>query len=152
MEKEYKEQLKVLQSLINEPNEFKRYCLLQMWISQLFTTTIIDPIKMHENRLKDTSNITAVIETQSLYDVLRDIKTSLTIKNKQLEEVYAKMIRQMNILKVLNKALELNEDTAVAGFTNNVSKVHSAIESNNKYIEHIGNLSESKIQSIIDGS
>ena len=147
-----REQLKVLHSIISEPNEFKRYCLLQMWISQLFTATIIDPIKLHENRLKDTSNITSTVEIQSLYDVLRDIKTSLTIKNQQLEEVHQKMLKQMNVLKVLNKALELEEDPSVDSFTKSVSKVQQLIQLNSNYIEHIGNLSESKIEQIINDS
>ena len=147
-----REQLKVLHSIISEPNEFKRYCLLQMWVSQLFTSTIIDPIKLHENRLKDTSNITSTVEIQSLYDVLRDIKTSLTIKNQQLEEVYQRMLKQMNVLKVLNKALELKEDSSVDSFTKNTDRVKELIQLNTNYIEHIGNLSESKIEQIINDS
>ena len=149
---EYKESLKVLHSIITEPNEFKRYTLLQLWVSQLFSTTIIDPIKLHENRLKDTSNLTATLEVQSLYDVLRDIKTSLTIKNEELKKVLDKMKVNMNIIKVLNKALELEQDNTANDYSSNVSKLELLIETNNKYIEQIQNLSESKIDKIINDS
>ena len=149
---EYKESLKVLHSIISEPNEFKRYTLLQLWVSQLFSNTIIDPIKLHENRLKDTSNLTSTLEVQSLYDVLRDIKTSLTIKNEELKKVLEKMKGNMNIIKVLNKALGLEQDTEVNDYNFQVFKLETLINTNNKYIEEIQNLSESKIDKIINDS
>lgn len=149
---EYKESLKVLNSIILEPNEFKRYNLLQLWVSQLFSTTIIDPIKVHENRLKDTTNLTSTLEVQSLYDVLRDIKTSLTFKNEELRKVLDKMKSNMKILKVLNKALELDQDKVSNDYEDRVHKLESLIETNSKYITQIGNLSESKIDSIINDS
>lgn len=149
---EYKESLKVLHSIISEPNEFKRYTLLQLWVSQLFSNTIIDPVKLHENRLKDTSNLTSTLEVQSLYDVLRDIKTSLTIKNEELKKVLEKMKGNMNIIKVLNKALGLEQDTEVNDYKFQVFKLETLINTNNKYIEEIQNLSESKIDKIINDS
>ena len=147
---EYKESLKVLHSIISEPNEFKRYTLLQLWVSQLFSNTIIDPVKLHENRLKDTSNLTSTLEVQSLYDVLRDIKTSLTIKNEELKKVLEKMKGNMNIIKVLNKALGLEQDTEVNDYNFQLLKLETLINTNNKYIEEIQNLSESKIDKIIN--
>ena len=149
---DYKESLKVLHTIISEPDEFKRYNLLQLWTSQLFSRTIIDPVKLHENRLKDTSNLTATLEVQSLYDVLRDIKTSLTIKNEELRKVLGRMKNNVNIIKVLNKTLELNQDNTTDSYESQVHKLEELIERNAKYIEHIGNLSESKIHSIIDDS
>ena len=149
---EYKESLKVLHSIISEPNEFKRYTLLQLWVSQLFSNTIIDPVKLHENRLKDTSNLTSTLEVQSLYDVLRDIKTSLTIKNEELKKVLEKMKGNMNIIKVLNKALGLEQDTEVNDYNFQLLKLETLINTNNKYIEEIQNLSESKIDKIINDS
>lgn len=149
---EYKESLKVLNSIIAEPNEFKRYNLLQLWVSQLFSSTIIDPIKVHENRLKDTTHLTSTLEVQSLYDVLRDIKTSLTIKNEELRKVLSKMQSNMKILKVLNKALELGQDQVSDDYEDRVHKLEVLIETNSKYISQIGNLSESQIDSIINDS
>lgn len=147
---EYKESLKVLHSIITEPNEFKRYTLLQLWVSQLFSSTIIDPIRVHENRLKDTSNLTSTLEVQSLYDVLRDMKTSLTIKNEELKKVLEKMKDNMNIIKVVNKALGLEQEDMVNDYKSQVFKLEALINTNNKYIEDIQNLSESKIDKIIN--
>ena len=146
-----KDSLKVLKDIISEPNEFKRYNLLMMWTQQFFTSTIIDPIKLHENRLKDVSTLTNKdSEVQSLYDVLRSIKTSLTIKNEELSKVLDKMKTNMNIIKVLNQALELKQDDVQDEYVNNVKKLEKLISTNTTYIQHIGNLSESKIQSIIN--
>ena len=146
-----KDNLKVLKDIINEPNEFKRYNLLQMWCTQFFTSTIIDPIKVHENRLKDTSTLlNSTAEVQSLYDVARSIKTSLTIKNDELSKVLNKMKANMNIIKLLNKALELDQDDVQDEYVNNVKKLERLIACNNNYIQHIGNLSEAKIEAIIN--
>ena len=146
-----KDSLKVLKDITSEPNEFKRYNLLMMWTQQFFTSTIIDPIKLHENRLKDISQLTnTTAEVQSLYDVLRAVKTSLTIKNEELLKVLDKMKMNMNIIKVLNQALELKQDDVQDEYVNNVKKLEKLISTNTTYIQHIGNLSESKIQSIIN--
>lgn len=149
---EYKEALKVLPGIINEPNEFKRYMLLQLWCIQFYTNTITDPIQLHENRLKDTTNITTDMEVQSLYDVLRAIKTSLTIKNEELSKVLLRMKQNMNIIKVLNQALELNNDKEQNEYIHRVNKLEKLIASNNNYITNINNLSEAKITSIINDS
>lgn len=146
---EYKDSLKVLHKIITEPNEFKRYNLLQMWVSQLFTNTIIDPVRMHENRLSNTTNLTADLEVQSLYDVLRNIKTSLAIKNEELTKVLGKMQQNANVLKVLNKTLELDQDTVVDEYTKQLDKLKQLIATNTKYIQSIQNLSESKIEESI---
>ena len=143
------ESLRVLRDVLKEPNEFKRYTLLQLWISQLFTSTIIDPIKSHENRIKDiTHNITGDIP--SLYDVLRDIKSNLTIKNEELTTVLHKMKQQQDILMVLNVTLELEQDTSIEQYRNYVERVKNLIQSNRNYIERIENLSETKIAAIIN--
>ena len=147
---DYKESIKILHTIIAEPNEFKRYILLQMWISQLFSSTIIDPIKVHENRLKDTTSLTAELEAQSLYDVLRDVKTSLTIKNEELSKVLNKMELNMNIIRVLNKTLELSEDKSIYEYSSNIAKLRELIETNTKYIQQIQNLSESKFTEYIN--
>lgn len=143
------ESLRLLRDVLKEPNEFKRYTLLQLWISQLFTSTIIDPIKSHENRIKDIShNITGSIP--SLYDVLRDIKSNLTSKNEELTAVLHKMNNQLDILMVLNVTLGLEQDTSIEQYRDNIKRVKDIIQSNRNYIERIENLSETKIATIIN--
>ena len=41
------QEMKTLNAFMKEPNEFKRYLLCQMWIVQLFTETITEPINKH---------------------------------------------------------------------------------------------------------
>lgn len=143
---EFKEQVKVLHTLMNESNEFKRYMLMQLWINQFFSSTIIDPIKALENKLKDTSTLTDTsVDTSSIYDVFRSIRVGLEAKNIQLEDVYQKMLHKRDILKVMNDTLELNANDVLTSYSANCDKVKAMIDRNTKYIALINNLSESKI-------
>ena len=159
--------VKVLQQFINSTNnEFKKYTLLQLWLSQLFTDTINDPIKEAEQTTTDIVNLCANVDTAanksnvdttagansaaSIYNLFRDIKQKLIIKNQQLRQVYDKMLQQLNILKVMNVTLQLDNmaNNAVQKYKTNVDKLLHIIETNDKYIDGINNLSEAKIESI----
>lgn len=161
MDKELKEQIKIISKIVLEPNEFKRYMLLQLWISQLVTQTIQSPVQDIEdkyNKLEQESDNTngqtseQITETVLIYDLFRDIKSKLTVKNQQLQQVLNKLNHQKNILKCMNGVLELgeNSDRALNKFIKNCNKVEQLIKANNDYIERINNLSESKIESILN--
>ena len=141
-----KANLKILTKFMTEPNEIKRYILMQLWLSQLFTNTIIKPVNTYLDNTSDGS----INEVDAIFNVFRTIKANLQDKNQQLDEVRAKMQHQLNILKCMNSILELNDDNNITKLSNNVHKISAIIDENNNMINKITNMSEASITKALE--
>ena len=140
--------MKTLNKLTKESNELKRYVLLNLWLNQYFTSSILDPIRRFEDRM--TTLAPDGDPTSTIYDLCRDIRVELQAKTKQLEEVRDKMLRQRDILKVLSVTLELDNDEQLQNLASNLSKLEGLINTNRDYIQRLSDLSESKISLILN--
>ena len=150
--------IKILQKFITEPNEFKRFILISLWSNQLFSSTFTDPIALfkeeiskipvrigneQENKENDLKNKT---EEELYYQLFANIKKRLIAKVKEYEEVKSEMVVQNRILKIMNKVLDLKEESQINKSLNSLSAM---IFKYNDYINRLNNLSEAEILSII---
>ena len=142
-----KESIKQLQSIVSEPDELKRYVLMQLWTQQFFTNSITDPIK----RFTDTLNSNSDYNSSSLYDLCRDIKIELQHKNKGLKDIAERMKRNRDILLVLSDTLELGSDVDTKSIQSNIAKLQAQIDINEQYVSRLNKLSEDSIEQILNG-
>ena len=128
--------IKTFNKFINEPNEFKRYILLNLFINQFFTETITETIT---KTLSGTNN---VLSDEVIFNMMRDIKQSLIIQNENLKLAVNNMKNQHDIINVLNNVLKLdlniNDDK--------IKELEETINNNSVYIDKINNLSENQIK------
>ena len=136
-----KNEYKLLNNIMNEPDEFKRYTLLQLWITQLYTSTINDSKLLEYNA--DTNDTTAI------YNTFRSIKNALESKNKKLIEVQQQIKSKYIMIKCMNEILSLDKLDAVNELKQQLDCIESMISKNNTYIDSINNLSETKINDAI---
>ena len=141
------QEIKNLNNFLKETNMFKRYILCQLWINSLFNNIIIEPINKYS---KSTDNNDLTNET--IYNIFRDIKANLINENSNLESVLKLQQNQRDILNVMNKVFELNEDDKIELINNELNKLSDNIKTNQDYIEKINNLSEAKINDIRNGN
>lgn len=139
-----KNEYKILNSIMLEPDEFKRYILLQLWITQLYTSTINDSKLIEYNA--DTTDTT---NTESIYNTFRNIRAALENKNKKLIEVHKQLESKYIMIKCMNELLSLDKLDAVNELKQQLDTINAMIEKNNTYINSINNLSESKIRDAI---
>ena len=139
-----KNEYKILNSIMLEPDEFKRYILLQLWITQLYTSTINDSKLIEYNA--DTTDTT---NTESIYNTFRNIRAALENKNKKLIEVHKQLESKYIMIKCMNELLSLDKLDAVNELKQQLDCINAMIEKNNTYINSINNLSESKIRDAI---
>lgn len=136
-----KEEYKILNSIIQEPDEFKRYVLLQLWITQLYTSTINDSKLLEYSA--ETDDVTAI------YNTFRNIRTALETKNNRLSEVSKQVESKYIMIKCMNELLSLDKLDAVNELKAKLDVIKSMIAKNQEYIQCINNLSESKINDAI---
>ena len=136
-----KSEYKILNSIIQEPDEFKRYILLQLWITQLYTSTINDSKLLEYSA--ETDDITAI------YNTFRNIRTALETKNHRLTEVSKQVESKYILIKCMNELLSLDKLDAVNELKQKLDVINSMIAKNQEYIQCINNLSESKINDAI---
>ena len=146
-----KDAMAMLKKLLTEPNEFKKYILCQLWLQQLFTSTINEPL--HDINTNTDTNINTVgnddDECGHIYNVCKYIKKQLMNKNEQLKQGYSKMVSQLHIMEVMNSILTLDTIDELTEYKNNVAIVNNIIATNDEYISKINNLSEAEIAKII---
>ena len=142
------QEMKTLNSFINEPNEFKRYLLCQMWMVQLFTKTITEPISKHSKPATPTDDLT----NENIYNIFRDIKTNLINENEQLTAAHKLMKNQRDILKVMDGIFELQSTDEIKKIDDELEKLQNTINTHKDYIEKINNLSETKIEQLRNAS
>lgn len=142
------QEMKTLNSFINEPNEFKRYLLCQMWMVQLFTKTITEPISKHSKPATPNDDLT----NENIYNIFRDIKTNLINENEQLTAAHKLMKNQRDILKVMDGIFELQSIDEIKKIDDELEKLQNTINTHKDYIEKINNLSETKIEQLRNAS
>ena len=133
--------IKTLNTFLNEQNEFKRFILCQLWISQLFTSTINSSITKALTQTKDTEPLS----NSKIYVIFQDIKQQLKDENERLSLALNEMTKTVDLLHVINEVFGLNENITTNG---NIDKLKHQIDENNVYIDKIDNLSEKQIEDI----
>ena len=136
--------MKTLNAFMKEPNEFKRYLLCQMWIVQLFTETITEPINKHSKPATSNEDLT----NENIYNIFRDIKTNLINENEQLTATLKLMKNQRDVLKVMDGIFELQSTEEIKKITDELDKLQTAIDTHTNYIEKINSLSVTKIEQL----
>lgn len=136
--------IKILQKFITEPDEFKRYILLQLWISQLFSTTLTEPVTIFKEAITKVSAMDN--DSEIYYDCFKNIKKQLMIKVQQYDKVLSEMLTQYKLIKIMDNVLELNSAEPLQKQLTNLSTM---ISKYNDYINRLNNLSEAEISSIL---
>lgn len=145
--------IKILQKFTTEPDEFKRYILLQLWISQLFSTTLTEPVTVFkeaitkynsDNNVNNSANVNP--ESELYYDCFKNIKKQLMIKVQQYEKVHSEMLSQYKLIKIMDTVLNINSAEPLQKQLTNLSTM---ISKYNDYIKRLNNLSEAEISSIL---
>lgn len=138
------QEIKTLNTFMNEPNEFKRYLLCQMWLVQLFTKTITEPICKHSKPTTSTDDLT----NENIYNIFRDIKTNLINENEQLTAVHKQMKNHRDVLKVMDGIFELHNTEEIKKIDEELEKLQTAMTTHADYIDKINNLSVTKIEQL----
>lgn len=138
------QEMKTLNAFMKEPNEFKRYLLCQMWIVQLFTETITEPINKHSKPATSNEDLT----NENIYNIFRDIKTNLINENEQLTATLKLLKNQRDVLKVMDGIFELQSTEEIKKITDELDKLQTAIDTHTNYIEKINSLSVTKIEQL----
>ena len=141
--------IKILQKFITEPDEFKRYILLQLWISQLFSTTLTEPVTIFKEAISKhvaDNNANNACEPEIYYDCFKNIKKQLMIKVQQYDKVLSELTSQYKLIKIMDNVLELNSAEPLQKQLTNLSTM---ISKYNDYINRLNNLSEAEISSIL---
>lgn len=133
--------IKILNKFINEPNEFKRFILCQLWITQLYNETI------NKNIIKRAETIQT---TADIYNMFRDLKQAIEAENEKLNAAIGTIQTQANIIKAINAVFTLNADDEVNKYNQQLKELTDHIKTNNDYIDKINNLSETQINNIIN--
>lgn len=138
------QEMKTLNTFMNEPNEFKRYLLCQMWLVQLFTKTITEPISKHSKPATSTDDLT----NENIYNIFRDIKTNLINENEQLTAAHKLLKNQRDVLKVMDGIFELHSTEEIKKIDDELSRLQTAMSTHADYIDKINNLSVTKIEQL----
>lgn len=141
---ELKNEFKILNQIITEPDEFKRYILLQLWITQLYTSTIIAVPELSSNDSKIQTS------PECLYKTFQNLKKQLEMKNKKLKEVYENVQNKYILLKCMNELLSLDSINFIHDLKIELDSIKEMIDKNVVYITNINNLSEAKIEDAIN--
>ena len=135
--------IKTLNQFLNEPNELKRYVLLQLWINQQFNETI------QTNIVKPLTNKNKTrLSNAEIYNILRSVKDSLKTTNDNLRELELTMNNQLDVIRCLNGVLTLDMNSEVEQLNEQLTKIKSTIVNNEVYITKIDCLSENQIEHI----
>ena len=134
--------IKNLNRFINEENEFKRFILCQLWITQQYTGTINDTIT------KTINNVKGPLSDSIIYNILRDIKQKLTDENERLSLVVQNLQNTFDLVLVMDEVLGLNMKSEDGLLNEELEKLKLRIKNNVEYIDKINNLSENQIAQI----
>lgn len=137
-----RQDIKTLNQFVNEPNELKRYILLQLWINQLYSESITKSIT------NPLTNINHEITNTEIYNIFRDIKESLIKQNDELKEVELSLTNQLNLITVMNRIFNLEQNDELEHLKQIVDSLGTRICNNNNYIDKINSLSENQIEEI----
>lgn len=137
--------IKTLNQFVNEPNEFKRYILTQLWINQLYSKTITDIIKSVNNPSSTNNDI---ITDETIFNIFRDVKSNLACVNENIKKVLIQQQNNYDLMKVMNALFELNSNNELQQLNDELTKLKTTIKTNEDYINKINNLSENQISSI----
>lgn len=136
---------KNLNKFLNEPNEFKRFILCQMWIEQVFSQSITKNITQRIN--PEVTNNERLTNAQ-IYQIFQGLKNSIITENERLKQIEINMSNKLDVMKTMNQIFELSLEKEVK----NVVKIHDQliekIKMNDDYIDKINNLSENKINEV----
>ena len=138
--------IKMLSTFMKEPDEIKRYILCNLWINQLFSTTLTEPVKLFKESVANISTSSNVNE--SYYNCLNNIKKQLQIKLQQYDKVASEMSLQYSLMKVIDNVLELNSISEP--LHKQIDNLNNMILKYQHYIERLNNMSESQISSILN--
>ena len=136
--------IKTLNAFINESNEFKRFILCQLWITQQFTNTLTTNDILTRNINQSEPNI---ITDATIYNIFRDIKSKLTEENDKLAQVVVSLKNNFAVLHVMNEIFELGLNTEDE-MKDKIKQIEQTIKTNQDYINKINNLSEAQIANI----
>lgn len=134
--------IKTLNKFINEENEFKRYILCQLWITQQYTATINDTIT------KTINNVKGPLTDSIIYNILRDIKQKLVDENERLSLVVQNLQNTFDLVLVMDEVLGLNMKSSDETLNGELERLKLRIKNNVEYIDKINNLSENQIAAI----
>mgnify|MGYP006908804825 CR=1 FL=1 len=134
-------EIKVLNSMLAESNDFKRYVLLNLWTSSLYQTTLTSGIDSMLKSITDESTPT----DSDLYNMFRDLKDKLSQEVISLRSVLHQIQVRCDVLKVMNKALQIGCDKEVSDIQLVCKAIDNVISVDMSYIDHIDNLSEKQI-------
>lgn len=135
--------VKTLNIFINEENNFKRYILCQLWITQQYGNSVIDTIS------KAITNNKSAVSVGCVYDIMREIKQQLTTENEQLAQSIEQLMNSYKFMCVCDAVFELNMKPKNDEMKLEIEKLKQKIKTNNDYINKISNLSEAKICDIL---
>ena len=134
--------IKTLNKFINEENEFKRYILCQLWITQQYNATINDTIT------KTINNAKGPLTDSIIYNILRDIKQKLVDENERLSLVVQNLQNTFDLVLVMDEVLGLNMKSSDETLNCELEQLKLRIKNNTEYIDKINNLSENQIATI----
>ena len=142
--------VKTLNKFINETDEFKRYILCQLWITQQFTATINETITKSINSVKKGGLIpdNMSLDDSSIYNIFRDIKQKLIEENERLKLVVGNLQNSYDLMLVMDAVLGLDMVAVNNSMNDELEGLKNKIKNNEVYIDKINNLSESKITQI----
>ena len=142
-------EIKVLNQMLTEPNDLKRYVLLNLWITSLYDTTLTSGIEVLLKNVTDDSTIT----DSDMYTMFQDLKTRLTSETQSLRQVLHQIQTRCDVLKVMNRALDIGCDKEISDISVVCKAIENVIATDVSYIDHIDNLSETAIRNMrSDGS
>lgn len=134
--------IKTLNKFINEPDDFKRYILINLWVSVFYTNTIISDM------VKRINNTNEKLSDSEIYNIISNIKTNLTDENAKLRMVMMNMKNNYDVIKVINNVMDLDLNDDINEINERINKIEELIKNNDKHIESIKTLSENKIAEI----
>lgn len=134
--------IKTLNKFINEPDDFKRYILINLWVSVFYTNTIISDM------VKRINNTNEKLSDSEIYNIINNIKTNLTDENVKLRMTMMNMKNNYDVIKVINNVMDLDLNDDINEINERINKIEELIKNNDKHIESIKTLSENKIAEI----
>ena len=134
--------IKALNKFINEPDDFKRYILINLWVSVFYTNSIISDM------VKRINNTSEKLTDSEIYNIINNIKTGLTDENIKLKLTLNNMKNNYDVIKVINNVMNLDLNDDINEINERINKIENVIKNNDKHIESIKTLSENKIAEI----
>ena len=135
---------RTLNKFLQEENDFKRFILCQLWISQVFSDTINHDIIREINPENGKEPLT----NEGLYKIFQNIKQSLATENDRLKEIEVNLSNQRDVANALNEVFELGLTKEVEVITKRLIALREKIGINEDYMEKIKSLSETKIEEL----